>query len=178
MLLGTHQLFRRALSQFGRQHWKQTTAKVLSLLICASMLSSAILPALAQQQTASASSQIASSAGKESLNITMKDLGNPDGYTLKTVRTERRYFFTKPKGWKILPSSSVHVAFQHSPSLLAERSALNILVNDRIIKTIRLEDANIQPTEMDIPIPAEIMKDNNSLTFQVDQHYTYDSQDP
>ncbi|MEB3286955.1 MAG: cellulose biosynthesis cyclic di-GMP-binding regulatory protein BcsB [Vampirovibrionales bacterium] len=117
-------------------------------------------------------------ATRNSLVITMKDMGNPEGHTLKTVRTERRYHFTKPKGWKVQPSSSIHMVFQHSPSLLPERSSLNVLVNERIVKTIRLAKENVVPTGVDIPIPPEILKDHNDLTFQVDQHYTYQCEDP
>ncbi|MGE0201601.1 MAG: cellulose biosynthesis cyclic di-GMP-binding regulatory protein BcsB [Candidatus Melainabacteria bacterium] len=113
-----------------------------------------------------------------SQTVSMADMGNPDGYTLKTVRTFRDYFFTRPRGWKVLPSSRVHVQFQHSPALLKERSALNILVNNRILKTVRLGDDNVKPNTFDVNIPADLLKDENTLTFQVDQHYTYDCEDP
>lgn len=114
----------------------------------------------------------------KALTITMKHMGSEDGYTLKTVRTERQYHFTRPKGWKILPSSHVHLTFQHSPQLLVERSSLNVLVNNRILKTIPLGKDNITPTTLNIAIPPELLKDNNILSFQVDQHYTYDCEDP
>ena len=103
---------------------------------------------------------------------------DPDGYTLKTVRTERAYTFTRPKGWKVQPSSHVHVSFQHSPALLVERSSLNVMVNNRILKTIPLSKDNITPTSLNIPIPPALLKDRNVLSFQVDQHYTYDCEDP
>ena len=117
-------------------------------------------------------------AASEKLLVTMKDFGDAHGHTLETVRTFRQYNFTKPKGWKISPSSKIHVAFQHSLNLLPERSSLNILVNNRILKTIRLEKSNAEPTVMEVPIPPDILKDHNMLTFQVDQHYTYDCEDP
>lgn len=112
------------------------------------------------------------------LQITMKDFGNEDGYTLKTVRTQRDYDFTRPRGWQVQPSSKVHVVFQHSPALLAQRSSLNVMLNNRILKTIRLEPGNVTPTTVDIPIPAALLKDHNMLSYQVDQHYTYDCEDP
>lgn len=125
-----------------------------------------------------ASSSGLSADAAESMKVTMKELGDPHGHTLETVRTFRQYNFTKPKGWKVLPSSKVHVAFQHSLNLLPERSSLNILLNNRILKTIRLEKSNAEPTTLDIAVPADILKDHNTLTFQVDQHYTYDCEDP
>lgn len=114
----------------------------------------------------------------EQLILGMKDFGDPGGYTLKTVKTERRYEFTRPKNWKVLPSSSIRVSFQHSPNLLPERSSLNVLVNNRILQTITLGKGNVTATTLNIPIPPNLLKDRNSLSFQVDQHYTYKCEDP
>jgi hypothetical protein len=119
----------------------------------------------------------AAPAGK-SLRIGMSNLGDPQGYRLKTVRTQRDYPFTRPKGWKILPSSNIHLTFQHGANLLPERSSLNVLVNNRILSSIPLGKDNIKPTGVNIPVPPELLKDNNILSFQVDQHYTYKCEDP
>lgn len=123
-------------------------------------------------------SSIAPAEGSESLVLTMKDLGDEDGYKLKTVRTERRYDFTKPTGWKVMPTSHVKVVFQHSADLLPERSSINIMVNNRILRTVPLSKSNVTPTTLLIPIPPGILKDHNTLHFQVDQHYTYQCEDP
>ncbi len=117
-------------------------------------------------------------AGSKALTLTMADLGDPDGYTLKTVKTERRYNFTRPTNWNVLPSSHVKVVFQHSPNLLPERSSLNVLVNNRILRTIPLGKDTVTTTTLHIPIPANLLKDRNTLAFQVDQHYTYKCEDP
>ncbi|MBX2860977.1 MAG: cellulose biosynthesis cyclic di-GMP-binding regulatory protein BcsB [Vampirovibrio sp.] len=122
----------------------------------------------ASAQTASANTQL----------LTLSDLGSPDGHTLKTVRSERRYAFTRPQNWKVSKNTAIQLVFQHSPSLLPERSHLNIQVNNRILKTIGLTKNNIKPTRVTIPIPPEILKDRNTLSFQVDQHYTYKCEDP
>lgn len=120
----------------------------------------------------------AQAADGSPLVLTMKNFGNPDGYTLKTIKTERRYDFTVPTQWKVLPQTAVHVTYQHSPALLPERSSLNILVNNRILETISLGKHNVTPTSLTIPIPPELLQERNHLTFQVDQHYTYDCEDP
>jgi hypothetical protein len=120
----------------------------------------------------------APAAGSESLLLTMKDLGDADGYTLRTVKTERRYDFTRPTGWKVMPTTHIKVVFQHSPALLPERSSLNILVNNRILRTIPLSKGNVTTTTAVVPIPPTLLKDRNTLTFQVDQHYTYKCEDP
>jgi hypothetical protein len=113
-----------------------------------------------------------------SLRIGMKELGDPQGYRLKTVRTQRDYPFTRPKGWLVSPTSSIRLSFQHGSNLLPERSSLNVLVNNRILKSIPLGKNNITPTTLNIPVPPELLKDDNILSYQVDQHYTYKCEDP
>jgi hypothetical protein len=109
--------------------------------------------------------------------LSLKDLGD-EAYTLKTVRTERHYAFSRPKNWKIMPGSKIRLSFQHSPALLPERSGLNVLVNNRILKTIALGKNNVTPTTIDVALPPDVLKDRNDLAFQVDQHYTYKCEDP
>jgi hypothetical protein len=113
-----------------------------------------------------------------SLHIGMKELGDPQGYRLKTVRTQRDYPFTRPQGWQVSPSSNIHLSFQHGSNLLPERSSLNVLVNNRILKSIPLGKDNITPNSLNIAVPPELLKDNNVLSYQVDQHYTYKCEDP
>ncbi len=153
-------------------------AKRLSVLSLLAMGATSLslpftLPATAQM--ASPATPVASGT---SMHIGMKELGNPQGYRLKTVRTQRDYPFTRPKGWKVLPSSSIHVSFQHGSNLLPERSSLNVLINNRMLKSIPLTKANILPNALNIPVPPDLLQDNNTLSFQVDQHYTYKCEDP
>lgn len=128
-------------------------------------------------QTATPAASAPATGGK-SLRIGMTNLGNPQGYRLKTVRTQRDYPFTRPKGWKVSPSSNIHITFQHGANLLPERSSLNVLVNNRILSSIPLGKNNITPTTTNIAVPPDLLKDNNILSFQVDQHYTYKCEDP
>jgi hypothetical protein len=141
------------------------------------LLSSASLFSFSLAQPAPAIALDKPVAGN-SLRIGMKELGDPQGYRLKTVRTQRDYPFTRPKGWKVSPSSSIRLSFQHGSNLLPERSSLNVLVNNRILKSIPLGKNNITPTTVNIPVPPELLKDNNILSYQVDQHYTYKCEDP
>ena len=113
-----------------------------------------------------------------SLHLSLKDFGNADGYTLQTVRSFRNYSFTRPSNWQVAGSSNIKVTFQHSPDLLPERSSLNVSVNNRILKTIRLDAGNTTPTTVTVPVPPGILKDYNTLSFDVNQHYTYKCEDP
>jgi hypothetical protein len=120
----------------------------------------------------------AKTTGGNALRIGMKELGDPQGYRLKTVRTQRDYPFTRPQGWQVSPSSSIHLSFQHGSNLLPERSSLNVRINNRILKSVPLGKDNVTPTTLTIPVPPDLLKDNNILSFQVDQHYTYKCEDP
>lgn len=121
------------------------------------------------------------SAGKtlaEQLTLSLKDIGAEQNVELKTVKTFRDFYFTKPDNWKIAPSSKLIIAFQHSPQLIPERSSLNIAINSQIIKTIELNKGNSALTTIAVSIPPNILKDYNKLTLDVDQHYTYQCEDP
>jgi cellulose synthase operon protein B len=150
-------------------------ALLASCLVSSGSMASVV--ALANPAPSTTAHAVATTGGQQHV-LTMKDLQSPDGYTLKTVRTNREYEFTRPSGWKMLPSTQLKLSFQHSPALLPERSSLNILVNHRILKTIPLGADNVKPTHAAIAIPADILKDRNTLEFQVDQHYTYKCEDP
>ena len=159
-----------------------TTLLTLGTLLLAPIatLSNAFSVAQATTVPTPAQSQVASAApvAGNSLRIGMKELGDPLGYRLKTVRTQRDYPFTRPQGWQVLSSSNIHLTFQHGSNLLPERSSLNVLVNNRILKSVPLGKNNITPTTLNIPVPPDLLKDNNILSYQVDQHYTYKCEDP
>lgn len=152
------------------------TLATLGTLLCTPLATLCAAP-LAANPAPGAGSAPAAAPGN-SLHIGMKDLGDPQGYRLKTVRTQRDYAFTRPQGWQVLPSSNIHLTFQHGSNLLPERSSLNVLVNNRILKSIPLGKDNIMPTALNIAVPPDLLKDNNILSFQVDQHYTYKCEDP
>ncbi len=158
--------FKRQLSQWA----SIATLFMLAAAPFAGLMSSA-------EPAASSTASIPQATGN-SLRINMKHFNDPNGYRLKTVRTQRDYPFTRPKGWKVLPSSNIRLSFQHGANLLPERSSLNVLVNNRILKSIQLGKDNITPTTVSIAVPPELLKDKNILSFQVDQHYTYKCEDP
>jgi cellulose synthase operon protein B len=151
-----------------------------TLLSTAALLLTPLLPMLSSQFAVAqpVPPVSATKPAGNSLRIGMKELGDEQGYRLKTVRTQRDYPFTRPKGWKVLPSSNIHLTFQHGSNLLPERSSLNVLVNNRILKSIPLGKNNVTPTTLNVPVPPELLKDNNILSLQVDQHYTYKCEDP
>lgn len=159
---------------------RRITTLIQSLILMAFVSTTVLAPAVSLAATASHQNtdHNSVSSSKGSVKLDLKHFGNADGYTLKTVRSFRNYSFTKPHSWNLSKSSHVHLSFQHSKALLPERSSLNVSVNGRILKTIRLQDSNTTPTTMDIPVPVSILKDYNTLSFDVNQHYTYKCEDP
>jgi cellulose synthase operon protein B len=119
-----------------------------------------------------------SEPGGKSEIVPMKLLKVIDTIYLPTVSSERRLEFTKPKTWSLLPTSRLHVEFQHSHELLPNRSWLKVLINEREIKHIPLTHANAEGTSLDIPLPTAILKDLNTLRYRVEQHYTDVCEDP
>lgn len=154
---------------------KQKCIQGMALCALTALLAAPVAGLLASAETSTVS--IPAATGN-SQHISMKHFGDPNGYRLKTVRTQRDYPFTRPKGWKVLPSSNIRLSFQHGANLLPERSSLNVLVNNRILKSIALGKNNVMPTTVNIAVPPELLKDENILSFQVDQHYTYKCEDP
>ena len=151
----------------------------LSFLAASILLSgSAVLPLAHQSQSLSGLHALAETSTSVKLPLEKLDPNDKEGFTLKTVRTNRSYYFTKPAHWDVKSSSNFKLTFQHSAALLEERSSLNVLMNNRIIKTIPLGKGNVETNTVSVPIPPEYLKERNTLTLQVDQHYTYECEDP
>lgn len=162
------------------KHWV-TLLTLVTLTVAPALSSLTAMANPAASSSTSAASAVSTSIPQATGNnqqLSMKHFGDPNGYRLKTVRTQRDYHFTRPKGWNVQPSSHLRLSFQHGANLLPERSSLNVLVNNRILKSIPLGKDNVLPTTVSVPVPPSLLKDNNILSFQVDQHYTYDCEDP
>lgn len=101
-----------------------------------------------------------------------------DVILLPTVRSQYQVTFTKPKTWQISPSSRILVEFQHSHELLPNRSWLQVIVNDKVISHTPLTRENATGTRLTLPLPVALLKDFNTLTFRVEQHYTDKCEDP
>ncbi|HEY9685845.1 MAG TPA: cellulose biosynthesis cyclic di-GMP-binding regulatory protein BcsB [Coleofasciculaceae cyanobacterium] len=101
-----------------------------------------------------------------------------DVILLPTVRSQYVARFTKPTTWQVAPSSQVVVEFQHSHELLPNRSWLQIIVNDKVVKHVPLTHANENGTRLTVPLPVGLLKDFNTLAFRVEQHYADKCEDP
>lgn len=115
-------------------------------------------------------------AGTET--VSLERLGVEDVILLPTISSQYIAQFTKPQTWQVSPKSTINVEFQHSLELLPDRSWLEIAVNDKVVHHVALTKANTDGTKLTIPMPVALLKDFNTLSFRVQQHYTDKCEDP
>ena len=101
-----------------------------------------------------------------------------DDLRLDGIHATRGLTFTRPKAWDLTADPIVHVEFEHSAALIAERSHLTVSVNDHPVGTITLSADNVLQGKADVRVPRSILDDFNHLQFDVVQHYTDDCEDP
>jgi hypothetical protein len=106
-------------------------------------------------------------------NTTLVDLGLEELVYLPTTSAARELKFSVPKHWAV-SSAKLNLSFQHSSQLI--RSTMTVILNDRTVKTIPLTKANAEQSTLTIPLSG--LKTENTLKFQVEQHYTDKCEDP
>lgn len=128
---------------------------------------------------------LASSIGLSSISdaakhtLPLNELNIHETIYLPTVSSQRDIEFTLPRAWQASASgSSLSLHFQHSNQLLPNRSFLEVILNDGLIKRIPLTASNAETTHLTIPLSGGVLKNKNSLKFRVEQHYTHKCEDP
>lgn len=86
--------------------------------------------------------------------------------------------FTLPRDWKLTKDPVLDLVFDHSASLLPERSNMNIRVNGASVATVILAPGNAAEAHVTARIPRALLTDFNSLQIEVVQHVTDDCEDP
>lgn len=77
-----------------------------------------------------------------------------------------------------LAGAKLHLDFVNSSALIRARSALSVRLNGRILKQFPLDPVEVRQAQ-DVLLPANLLKVGyNELEIGVDQHYTYDCEDP
>lgn len=110
--------------------------------------------------------------------VSLERLGVEDVILLPTISSQYVIQFSRPRTWKISPKSHLEVSFQHALQLQPHRSWLDIDLNERTLKRIPLTRENVDNTRLTLPLPVALLKDANTLTFRVQQHYTDRCEDP
>ncbi|MEO0758905.1 MAG: cellulose biosynthesis cyclic di-GMP-binding regulatory protein BcsB [Cyanobacteria bacterium J06648_16] len=87
---------------------------------------------------------------------------------LTGIYPETRLGFTRPKNWEIQSATAI-IRYQHSPSLLGDRSFLTARVNDTSIGSVALDAPESQLVEAVFEIPPELIQDFNDITLFAEQ---------
>jgi len=111
--------------------------------------------------------------------ISFEKLGIQEDIQLRTVKNSYDIHFTRPQSVNFTTDPTVKTGFRLSPSLLPERYSLTVFLNGNIIKTVKGADAKSDKVNFfEVKLPVNKIKDYNTLTFTVNQHYTYKCEDP
>src|SRR6516225_1464767 len=77
--------------------------------------------------------------------------------------------FTCEATWQAAAGSAVHLRVSHSPALDGSRSFLSISLNYGVLRSLRLDEHNQSAAEVIVPLPPEMLKPENEITFSAEQ---------
>lgn len=122
----------------------------------------------APQRIAPAAATLPTAGERIPLSKLSEQTGN-----IRLVRTSSEHaVFVPVRARTKLRAAMLHLSLTNSVSLVGQRSALAVRLNDRTIQQISLKGDRPQTT-LDIPIPVDRLEGAyNKLSFRVAQHYT------
>jgi hypothetical protein len=88
---------------------------------------------------------------------------------LEGVYPETRLGFTRPREWKVQTAKAL-LRYQHSPSLLANRSFLTLRVNNTSVGSIRLDRSEGEIGEAIFNVPTSLIQDYNEISLVAEHH--------
>ncbi len=88
---------------------------------------------------------------------------------LAGVYPESRLGFTRPREWKVETVKAL-LRYQHSPSLLANRSFLTLRVNNTSVGSIRLDQSEGEIGEAIFNVPTSLIQDYNEISVVAEHH--------
>lgn len=91
----------------------------------------------------------------------------------------QEYFFPGPGDFTLGEKSLLTVEFSHSNLLVPDRSTVTVIMNDRALRSIYLDQANVGGLNYTIPIPKELIrKDFNKLRLEYAMTLGLECEDP
>ncbi len=87
---------------------------------------------------------------------------------LQGVYPQTRLGFTRPRNWDV-ETTKIVLRYQHSPTLLPEKSRLVVRVNDRSVGSIPLDRQNSQIGEAEFTVPKSLVQDYNEISMLAEQ---------
>jgi hypothetical protein len=96
---------------------------------------------------------------------------------MEGVYPESRLGFTRPRAWN-LASAKVLLRYQHSPSLLSQKSFLTLRLNNTSIGSIALDRTEREIGEAVFEVPVSLIQDTNELSIVAEQHTSENCTNP
>ncbi|NEQ97304.1 MAG: cellulose biosynthesis cyclic di-GMP-binding regulatory protein BcsB [Cyanothece sp. SIO2G6] len=135
--------------------------------------SSPATPAPAAPAPAPASTPEPESPPEPVINTYVMDFNRSPvvGYRLRLegVYPETRLGITRPQSWDV-KAMKVVLRFQHSPSLVPERSNLTLRVNETSVGSVWLNQPNSEIAEAVFDVPPSLIQDYNELSIVLQQN--------
>ncbi|GAB4139211.1 MAG: cellulose biosynthesis cyclic di-GMP-binding regulatory protein BcsB [Cyanobacteria bacterium J069] len=92
---------------------------------------------------------------------------------LEGVYPTARLGFNRPRQWDV-KSSKLVLRFQHSPSLLSDRSSLTVRVNDTSVGSVPLNRPKSQIGQVVFDVPSSLIQDYNEVSILAEQQTSED----
>ena len=95
------------------------------------------------------------------------------------ARANQEFFFPGPGDFTLGERSVLTVEFSHSNLLVPDRSTVTVVLNDRPLRAIYLDQANVNGLKYVIPIPKDLIrKDFNKLRLEYSMTLGLECEDP
>ena len=109
-----------------------------------------------------------------------QDLEISSDIMLQGITATETISFRVSNRWKLLRDPVVEIHFDHSESLVRERSSLTIWVNNQGLASVPLTEENARDGRIKVRVPRSILYDAgyNDLKFKVVQHIADECEDP
>jgi hypothetical protein len=114
----------------------------------------------------------------DSYSVTLQQLGRNYPMNLRGVEATDSVNFNV-RADQVVTGASLSLSYSYSPSLLAELSQINVMINDEVAATLPLpKEGAGKPQTQVIEIAPQMITEFNRLSLQFIGHYTMGCEDP
>ncbi|MEC8425099.1 MAG: cellulose biosynthesis cyclic di-GMP-binding regulatory protein BcsB, partial [Myxococcota bacterium] len=106
------------------------------------------------------------------------DLGQPRDRMLQGITAVENIYFPTPSAWELTEDPLLQFRFDHSGSLVPDRSGMTVSVNGGAIVSVPLDEQNVTAGLVEARIPRHLLEDYNTMRVEVVQHVGDECEDP
>jgi hypothetical protein len=134
--------------------------------------------ALSMFASAGAATAAEAVGANDSYSVTLQQLGRNYPMNLRGVEATDSVNFNV-RADQVVTGASLSLSYSYSPSLLAELSQINVMINDEVAATLPLpKEGAGKPQTQVIEIAPQMITEFNRLSLQFIGHYTMGCEDP